>query len=88
MNILEFITEKPITRHELSDLTGLNDRQVREAIEQARSAGTVIINLQDGKGYFLSDDPAILKKQKQLNDRRAKSILIQQKFINRKLKGA
>ena len=88
MNIMDYITDKPITQSELVSLTGMTDRQVREAIEQARSAGTVIINLQDGRGYFLSEDPKILEKQLRLNDRRAKSVLVQQKFIRRKLKGA
>lgn len=88
MNIMEFITDKPITRRELVDLTGMNDRLVRQAIEQARVDGNIIINLQDGKGYFTTDDPKILEKQYKLNQSRAMSVLVQQKYIRRKLKGA
>jgi len=88
MNIMDYITDKPVTRRELVTLTGMNDRQVRRAIEDARVAGNIIINLQDGKGYFTTDDPMVLKLQYNLNQSRAMSVLVQQKFIRQKLKGA
>ena len=88
MNIMDFITDKPITRRELVDLTGMSDRLVRKAIEQARVDGNIIINLQDGRGYFVTDDPAVLEHQYKINQSRAMSVLVQQKYIRRKLKGA
>lgn len=88
MDIMDFITEIPITRKELVRLTGLPDRQVRELIEQKRHKGVIILNLQDGKGYFTSLDLDKLERQYRQNDRRAKSVLVQQKYLRRRLKAA
>lgn len=67
-------------------LTGMSDRLVRKAIEQARVDGNIIINLQDGRGYFVTEDPSVLAHQYNINQSRAMSVLVQQKFIRRKLK--
>lgn len=85
MDIMDFITEIPITREELVKLTGLPDRQIRELIEQKRREGVIILNLQDGKGYFTSLDLDKLERQYRQNDRRAKSVLVQQKYLRRRL---
>lgn len=55
MTITDFIPygrENAISRQALAQLTGMDDRQVRRMIEDAR-CNVVIINLQDGKGYYL-----------------------------------
>lgn len=91
MNITDFIPEgknNAITRNQLCNLTGLSDRKVRELIEQARSKGEIIINAQDGAGYFRTEDLNEIEKQYKRNDRRAKSILIQQKYLRKRLKTA
>jgi DNA-binding transcriptional regulator LsrR (DeoR family) len=91
MNITDFIPEgknNAITRKQLCNLTGLSDRKVRELIEQARRKGEIIINAQDGAGYFKTDDLKEIQKQYQRNDRRAKSILVQQKYLRKRLKTA
>ena len=88
MNIMDYITDKPITRRELVSLTGMTDRLVREAIEKARRDGNIIINLQDGKGYFTSKDPSVLKRQYEINQSRAMSVLVQQKYLRQEMKGA
>ena len=54
MDIVDYIPfgrENAVTRAQLRIVTGLNDRQIREQISQARR-DTVILNMQDGTGYF------------------------------------
>lgn len=80
--------ENAITRQRLCALTGLPDRKVREEIEQARRRGEIIINAQDGAGYFKTDDIDEIKRQFRSNDRRAKSILAQQKHLRKRIKAA
>lgn len=58
INIVDFIPKgkiNAITRKELVALTGMRDRQVREAISQERRK-TVILNDQDGNGYFIPSE--------------------------------
>lgn len=55
MNAVDYINdgyENALTRQELMMITGLPDRRIREDIETASLRGDLIINLQDGKGYF------------------------------------
>lgn len=80
--------ENAVTRQQLCIATGLPDRTVRECIEQARRRGVIIINKQDGAGYYRTDDPAEIKRQYRQNDRRAKSILAQQKHLRRRPKAS
>jgi hypothetical protein len=54
MNILDYIPngkDNAISRLRLCQMTGLSDREVRNAIAKARNS-TVIINNSDGNGYF------------------------------------
>lgn len=54
MDIVDYIpfgSKNAVTRAQLRIMTGLNDRKIREQIAQARR-DTVILNMQDGKGYF------------------------------------
>ncbi len=56
MNILDFIPERhenAIPRGTLSRLTGLTDSQNRHLIMKARMDGNIILNLEDGRGYFI-----------------------------------
>lgn len=88
MNITDYIPigkENAITRAQLCALTGLSDRAVRQLIEVARIEGEVIINNQDGKGYYISNDPEDIRRQMASNRSRAMSILRQQKYLRRKL---
>lgn len=81
VEILDFIKighENAITREELVKLTGLNDREIRENISQTRR-NVPIINLQDGKGYFIPDlskesEIAYLKQFVKQEENRLKSI--------------
>lgn len=87
--ILSFLgtgQENAVTRDELKRLTGLSDRKNRELIEQARNEGHIIVNCQDGKGYYLTNRPEDIKAQMERNRHRALSILVQQKHLKKALK--
>lgn len=53
--------ENAVTRRQLCELTGLNDREVRRQISQLRTVddGTdmVIVSLSNGRGYYRSSNP-------------------------------
>ena len=78
INIVKYIPygkDNAISRQELCDKTGLNDRTMRDLINQARKRA-VIINIQDGNGYFrpTKDDIAEVKKFKRQEENRAKEV--------------
>ena len=89
MNIMTYIPkgrENAITRSELVRVINLPDRTIRHMIEKARKDGELIMNAQDGAGYYVSDDLGELKRQLHRNHSRAMSILVQQKHLRRKIK--
>ena len=93
MNILDYIhegKEDAITREELRFLTELSDRTIRELIEQARRNGAIILNLQDGRGYYrpAPDEMDDVAQQHRQNKGRIASISIQQKYLEQTLKQA
>ena len=54
MDIVDYIPfgrENAVTRAQLRSRTGIDDRAIRDRIADARR-DTVILNMQDGKGYF------------------------------------
>ena len=78
INIVKYIPygkENAISRSELCRITGLNDRSMRDLINQARKRA-VIINVQDGKGYFrpTKNDLDEVKKFKRQEENRAKEV--------------
>ena len=88
MNIVDLIPigkANAVTREQLCSLTGLSDRAVRKLIEIARIEGEIIINAQDGAGYYVSDNPVDIRRQMATNRSRAMSILRQQKYLRRRL---
>ena len=55
MNIVDYIPfgkENAVKRSKLRALTKMDDRNMREAIEKAQMRGELILNMQDGAGYF------------------------------------
>ena len=80
--------EAAMSRTALCAALSMPDRQVRDLIEQARREGAIIINLSDGAGYFLSDDPDVWAKQYKQDTHRALSILARRKAIRTRLKAA
>lgn len=77
--------ENAVTRGELMALLNLPDRTIRRLIQEARDRGEIIINAQDGAGYYMSDDVGEMKRQLALNKSRALSVLRQQKYLLRKI---
>ena len=82
INIVDYIPEgleRAISRKELSRLTGLTDRNVRNLIEAARRE-TIIISNTDGSGYWLfpenptNQEKEMLYKFVKQQESRAKSI--------------
>ena len=63
MDIFKYIPygkENAVTRAQLCSMTGLPDRQNRKLIELAQRRGCIILNDQDGKGYYTTTDPDVL----------------------------
>ena len=89
MNILDHIPhgrENAVSREALVASTGLTDRNVRLAIQQARDDGALILNDCSGNGYYISDDTKELYAQYKRDRARALSVLKRLKTIRRKLK--
>lgn len=49
--LLDILSERKLTRSELSNYLGVPDRQARKVIEKLRKQGYIIIN--DGDGYTI-----------------------------------
>ena len=81
-------SDKAITRDELCAVTNMSDRVVRKHIEDARRRGIVIVNKQNGAGYYQSDDLDDIEAQFRINRARAMAILVQQKHLYNRLKAA
>lgn len=89
-NIIQYIPTSSIngiTRRELVSITGLSDRIVRKRIEALRREYP-ILNHQNGRGYFISYDPAEVRSYYRQEQNRALSILYRLKPIRKILKGA
>ncbi len=87
--IVEFIPvgkENAVTRGYLREVTGWNDRLVRKRIAEARKAGLLIINDQDGNGYYFADNIDEVRKQYKQDRARALSILARLKVARQILK--
>lgn len=55
LDAIPFGKDRAVTREYLTAKTGLPDRQVRKAIEEIRR-NHIVLNDQDGKGYYRSYD--------------------------------
>ena len=82
--------ENATNREALSMYLGITDRQVRRLIQIARDDGALILNAQDGKGYYLADasDLDDIERQYRQDTARAMSILKRRKAMRRLLKEA
>ena len=63
------------TRHWIAMHTGLNDRNVRERIEELRNEGHLICNLQNGNGYYIAEDEEDIRRHVTQNMSRVRSLL-------------
>jgi transcriptional regulator with XRE-family HTH domain len=67
--------ENAVSREYLREATGWNDRLVRRRIAEARKAGLLIVNDQDGNGYYFANNIDEVRKQYKRDRARALSIL-------------
>ena len=77
-----------VSRTGIARIFDAGDRQAREWIERMRAAGAVILNAQDGRGYYRpadEDTEAVLRQLRQ-DEARAKSILRRTKHLRRWLR--
>lgn len=82
--------DNAISRDDLVRLSGKSDRVVRKEIQNARDSGDLILNAQDGRGYYRAAETDInaLKAQYWQDTARALSILRRRKTIRDILKKA
>ena len=73
--------ENAISRQSVAAALGMSDRQTRKAIELARAEGLLIINEQDGRGYYRSEDVKELLRQYRQDTARAMTILTRRKAL-------
>lgn len=76
LDILPHGSGNALSREELSDLLNLDDRTVRDLIKQARRH-VPILNMQNGKGYFIpvNEEKPLVDKWLNRETKRAKSSL-------------
>lgn len=92
IKILNYIPkgrENAISRDKLRQLTGLTDSKMRDLIRQARH-DVPIVNLQDGKGYYIPTEVEEVDRFIAQEEKRAKSIfanLQSAKEYRKKIKG-
>ena len=80
--------ENAVKREDLAQLLQMNDRTVRELLEELRDAGVMVCNDQDGKGYYLSNNLDDVERQYRRDRARALSVLKRLKTSRAMLKAA
>lgn len=84
---IPFGRENAISRHMLASKTKLNDRTVRECIEQARRDGVFVIASPSG-GYYQATTTEEIEAQYRIDRARALSVLARLTPMRRYLKAA
>ena len=87
--------ENAISRHDLLNVVRsvfgeVSDREMRRMLEYSRQNGNIIINFQNGKGYFRPDSKEEIEKYIRQEEARAKTIhfnLKSAKMALRRLEG-
>lgn len=77
-----------ISRKALAAEMDMSDRAVRSLIEKARDEGCLILNKQDGKGYYIAENLDDIVFQYRQDTNRALSILKRRKTMRKILKEA
>ena len=75
-NLIPKGRENAISRAQLSRITGNPDREVRNQIAEARKDGDIILNRQDGLGYYQPDKPEEVLRWYRQEHARAMKILM------------
>lgn len=86
VNYIPYGHNNAISRQTLCSLTGMTDRTVRRKIEEARRAGALIENEQDGRGYFQSINLDKIERQYKQDTARALAILARRSTARKILK--
>ena len=73
---------------ELASVLLINERTLRELLEQARGEGYLICNDMDGKGYYLADTIDDVERQYERDYGRAMALLVRLKPMRRMLREA
>lgn len=73
---------------ELAEVLLLNERSVRELLEDARAHGFLVCNEQDGKGYYLAETMDEVERQYRRDYKRAMSLLVRLKPMRKMLRQA
>ena len=77
-----------IKRDALAAQLNMSDRQMRKAIQAAREEGVIVLNMQDGHGYYQSANLGELEAQYRQDTARAMAILQRRKSLRKILKEA
>ena len=80
---VKVIFAQPVPRSELTGIFNCTDRRARRLISELQEKCN-IVNLQDGKGYFLADDETALRYAKKECSRVLKSYIKANKIISRR----
>lgn len=87
LDSIPFGKDQAITRDALAAKVGLSDRVLRKAIEEIRRTH-IILNDQDGKGYYRSYDLNEIYRAYRQERSRALAIMYRMKHMRTLLKGA
>lgn len=85
-NIVDYIPtgqSNAVTADSLCAVLNMSRREVRKQISKAQENGAVILNLQDGRGYFVPDD-----SETQLVENYVKQESARSRSLFRKIKSA
>ena len=86
LDAIPFGKDRAVTREYLTAKTGLPDRQVRKAIEEIRRSH-IILNDQDGKGYYRSWDMDDIERFYRQERARALAVLYRMRPMRILLRG-
>ena len=86
LDAIPFGKDRAVTREYLTAKTGLPDRQVRKAIEEIRRSH-IILNDQDGKGYYRSWDMDDIERFYRQERARALAVLYRMRPMRVLLRG-
>ena len=84
--IFELLKSGRKTKTELSNLTGLNDREIARQVEHERQAGAIILSDSGCAGYYLPSNMDEVQTFVGSMDRRAKRIMLSTRSARRYLK--
>lgn len=86
LDAIPYGKDRAVTREYLTAKTGLPDRQVRKAIEEIRR-NHIVLNDQDGKGYYRSYDLDDIERFYRQERARALAVLYRMKPMRVLLRG-